>query len=75
MTIQRLDARGLVCPLPVLKAQRLLKVLPPGDILKIAATDPNAKKDFPSFCTESGYVFVGIRDDEEGYFEITVKVP
>ena len=49
-----LDARGLKCPLPVLKARRALKALPPGEALEVLATDPAAPKDFQAFARETG---------------------
>ena len=45
-----LDATGLICPLPVLRANRALKSLPVGARLKVRATDPAAKSDFPAYC-------------------------
>ena len=60
-----LDARGLKCPLPVLKARRALKDLPAGGILEVLATDPGATKDFAHFCETTGCVLVesGREDD------------
>jgi len=49
-----LDARGLKCPLPVLKARRALKDLPAGGVLRVLATDPGAEKDFVHFCATTG---------------------
>src|SRR5262244_2229055 len=49
-----LDATGLLCPLPVLKARRALKPLAAGAILEILATDPGATKDFEHFCQTTG---------------------
>jgi len=49
-----LDARGLKCPLPVLKARRALKALPPGESLEVLATDPAAPRDFQAFAREAG---------------------
>jgi tRNA 2-thiouridine synthesizing protein A len=49
-----LDARGLKCPLPVLKARRALKDVPPGGRLRVLATDPGAVKDFAHFCATTG---------------------
>jgi tRNA 2-thiouridine synthesizing protein A len=49
-----LDATGLLCPLPVLKARRALKEVPPGGILEVLATDPGATKDFQHFCRTTG---------------------
>lgn len=49
-----LDATGLLCPLPVLKARRALRDVPAGGILEVLATDPGAVKDFEHFCTTTG---------------------
>ena len=50
-----LDVQGLSCPLPVLKANKALRSLPPGGRLVVLATDPAAAKDFPAFCAETGH--------------------
>jgi tRNA 2-thiouridine synthesizing protein A len=49
-----LDATGLLCPLPVLKARRALRDVPAGGILEVLATDPGAFKDFEHFCQTTG---------------------
>jgi tRNA 2-thiouridine synthesizing protein A len=48
------DARGLQCPLPVLRARKALLALRPGDRLLVEATDPIAAIDVPHYCSESG---------------------
>ena len=53
-----LDARGMRCPIPVLKARKLLAGLAPGDCLTILATDPMAPLDLKHFCGESGHEFL-----------------
>ena len=50
-----LDAKGLRCPLPVLKARKALKDLPVGAVLRVLATDPGATKDFEAFCKTTGH--------------------
>ena len=55
MEEHELDARGLSCPLPVLKAQKRLRELAPGDRLVVTATDPKAPGDFRAFCHERGH--------------------
>jgi tRNA 2-thiouridine synthesizing protein A len=50
-----IDARGLKCPLPVLKVEKLLDQLPPGAELVALATDPMAKIDIPLFCQRHGH--------------------
>lgn len=52
------DATGLVCPLPVLRANRKLRELPLGGLLTVRATDPAAGQDFPSFCKQTGHELV-----------------
>lgn len=54
MADQLLDARGLNCPLPILKAKKALSALPPDGTLEIQATDPGAVKDFEAFCRTTG---------------------
>lgn len=49
-----LDARGLKCPLPVLKARKAMKAVPPGGLLRVLATDPGAVEDFQAFCRTTG---------------------
>jgi tRNA 2-thiouridine synthesizing protein A len=51
----RIDARGLKCPLPVLKAEKRLAALPAGAVLVLLANDPMAKVDVPLFCRRQGY--------------------
>lgn len=53
-----LDARGLKCPLPVLKARRALKDLPANALLRVLATDPGAINDFAHFCETTGCTMV-----------------
>ena len=50
----RLDVTGLQCPLPVLKAQKLLRDLQRGEALLVLATDPISKVDIPHYCHQSG---------------------
>ena len=50
-----LDARGLLCPLPVLKARKRLNGMTGGQILLVLADDPAAVIDFPHFCQEQGH--------------------
>lgn len=53
-----LDARGLICPLPVLKARKALLGMPSGSRLLVEATDPLAAIDLPNFCRETGHRLV-----------------
>jgi tRNA 2-thiouridine synthesizing protein A len=53
-----LDATGLLCPLPVLKARKRLQALASGDTLNLRADDPAAVVDVPHFCVEAGHTLV-----------------
>ena len=61
---ETLDAVGLLCPLPVLKARKRLLSLPQGAVLRLLADDPAAVIDVPHFCTENGHAYLG--DSDEG---------
>lgn len=59
---ETLDALGLLCPLPVLKARKRLRSLPDGAVLRVLADDPAAIVDVPHFCTENGHGFLGVSE-------------
>lgn len=58
-----LDATGLLCPLPVLKARKRLAGLAPGAVLRVLATDPAAVVDMPHFCAEAGHTLLAASQD------------
>ncbi|MCV2886900.1 sulfurtransferase TusA family protein [Ruegeria aquimaris] len=64
--IETLDALGLLCPLPVLKARKRLKSMAPGAVLRLLADDPAAVIDVPHFCTEAGHVLIA-QDESSGH--------
>lgn len=53
-----LDARGLQCPLPVLRARKAMQKLNTGDVLRLLATDPGAVRDVAALCAATGHVLV-----------------
>lgn len=61
---QEIDASGLLCPLPVLKARKRLQGMAPGQVLRLIATDPAAVIDVPHYCAESGHELLSA--DESG---------
>lgn len=65
-----LDATGLLCPLPVLKARKRLKSLPTGARLTVEADDPAAIVDVPHFCAEAGHRLVS--SDIDGGIQVYV---
>ncbi len=57
---EEIDATGLLCPLPVLKARKRLKAMAPGTVLRVLADDPAAVIDMPHFCAEQGHILIEI---------------
>jgi TusA-related sulfurtransferase len=51
---KELDARGLTCPLPILKAKKALSDMHSGEILQVLATDPGSIRDFQAFSRQTG---------------------
>jgi tRNA 2-thiouridine synthesizing protein A len=56
-----IDARGLSCPLPVLKAQRALRELAEGATLEVLSSDPVSMQDFADFCRSTGHDLLDAR--------------
>jgi tRNA 2-thiouridine synthesizing protein A len=67
MTGRVLDAKGLNCPLPILKAKKALKDVPAGETLEVLATDPGAVADFEAFCRATGNQLVESTQNENVY--------
>lgn len=67
MAEQILDAKGLNCPLPILRAKKAIQGLRPGDTLEVLATDPGAVKDFQAFCRTTGHELLESSADGKVY--------
>jgi tRNA 2-thiouridine synthesizing protein A len=52
---RELDARGLNCPLPILRTKKLLNEMAAAQVLRVVATDPGSMRDFQAFCRQSGH--------------------
>ena len=61
------DAKGLNCPLPILRAKKALKELPSGGTMEVIATDPGAVKDFEAFCRTTGNELVSSSQEGSNY--------
>lgn len=68
-----LDARGLLCPLPVLRLRKQLLAIPEGGIVRLIATDRMAMVDVPHFCGQAGHAMIGMRDLGDGAMEFMVR--
>lgn len=67
-----LDARGLNCPLPILRAKKSMNELVPGQVLRIVATDPGSVKDFEAFSKQTGNQLLE-SNEENGEFVYLLK--
>ena len=72
MADQLLDAKGLNCPLPILKAKKALRDVPAGGTLQVLATDPGAVKDFEAFCRATGNELLESKQDDK-VFSFLIK--
>jgi len=67
-----LDASGLNCPLPILRAKKSIAGLISGDVLHVIATDPGSVKDFESFCKQTGNELISSAE-ENGKFIFDIR--
>ena len=65
MALETLDARGLLCPLPVIRTQDRIKDLAPGTLLEVTATDAGTLEDIPAWCRVHGHELVTTEKFEE----------
>lgn len=73
MAEKLLDATGLSCPLPVLKARKTLQQMAPGQTLEILATDPGALEDFPEFCNSEQHELLVSSQLEPNTYRFVIK--
>lgn len=69
---KELDARGLNCPLPILRAKKTLAELTSGQVLRIVATDPGSVKDFQAFAKQTGNELLSSAENNKE-FEFYIK--
>lgn len=69
-----LDARGLNCPLPILRVKKSMQELTAGQTLRVVATDPGSVKDFESFCKQTGNELLE-STESKGEFIFLLKKP
>jgi len=72
MADKTLDAKGLNCPLPILRAKKSLKEVPAGGTLEVLATDPGSVADFAAFCRTTGNELVESTADS-GVYRFIIK--
>ena len=68
-----LDAKGLQCPMPLLKAKKALNEMNPDELLRVLATDPGSVRDFEVFSKQSGHPLLESRQDGDTYIYLLRK--
>ena len=71
--IKQIDARNLLCPMPVIRAQDAVAECTVGAQLQVNCTDPGAKNDIPAWCRINGHKVIAI-DEDENCIVITIEV-
>jgi len=61
---REVDARGLNCPLPILRAKKALTDLGSGQVLKVVSTDPGSKRDFEAFARQTGHTLLKVEEQD-----------
>ena len=68
-----LDAKGLQCPMPLLKAKKALNEMNPAELLRVWATDPGSVRDFEVFSKQSGHALLESRKEGDTYIYLLRK--
>jgi TusA-related sulfurtransferase len=67
MSLYHLDARRLLCPLPVIRTQNKIKQMQSGDELEVTATDPGVMQDIPTWCRINGHQVLKTKQQDNDY--------
>ena len=73
-THHKLDARNVLCPLPVIRTQNVVLTLPEGDTLDVSCTDPGALCDIPAWCRINGHEIVEARITDPDTNEVLISI-
>lgn len=73
-THHKLDARNILCPLPVIRTQNKVLTLPEGDTLDVSCTDPGALCDIPAWCRINGHEIVEARVTDPDTNEVLISI-
>ena len=68
-----LDARGMNCPLPILKTRKAINHINSGEILEVTSSDPGSVKDMAAFCEQTGHRLVSSNEAEDSYIFLIEK--
>ena len=67
-----LDAKGLSCPMPLLRTKKEMGKIATGEILQVDGTDPGSRNDIPGWCERAGHVYLGEKE-QSGYISFFIK--
>jgi tRNA 2-thiouridine synthesizing protein A len=70
---EKLDARGLNCPLPILKTRKAINLIESGEILEVTSSDPGSVKDMSVFCEQTGHRLVSSNEANDSYIFLIEK--
>lgn len=70
---EKIDARGLNCPLPILRTRKAINLVQSGDVIEVTASDPGSVKDMASFCHQTGNKLVSSSELDNAYVFLIEK--
>ena len=70
---EKLDTRGMNCPLPILKTRKSLNLISSGEILEVTSSDPGSVKDMAAFCEQTGNRLVSSNEADNSYIFLIEK--
>ena len=65
--VKTLDVKGMLCPMPVIKAKQAISQVPVGGLLEVIATDPAAKEDIPAWVRRAGHDLISMQQENETF--------
>ncbi len=71
---QEFDASGLNCPLPIIRAKKILNTMSSGEILRVISTDPGSVRDFEAFARQTGNELLESRQEEDKFHYLLKKL-
>lgn len=70
---EKLDCKGLSCPMPIIKLAKKVRTMTSGQILLMEGTDPGSKEDIPGWCSKTGHNLLGTQE-KDGVFYYYIKL-
>ena len=70
---EKLDTRGMSCPLPIVKTRKAINQIRAGELLEVTTTDPGSVKDMATFCEQTGNRLVASNESDNGYIFLIEK--